>query len=457
MGSAKTGRKAERYSGTVLEEKLRVYDMKEKYKNKTLLVLGSNVGAKDIVLYAKENGAYTIVADYLPPEKSEAKNVADDHFLVSTGDLDGLSKLVEEKQVDGILAGVSEFNLLNAMELSEKHGLPFYCNRKQWDQIEKKDEFRRFCQENGVPCPETYYAGRYEGAIPWDSVVYPAVLKPVDANASQGVFICNSEEELRLHIEEAGACSQCGDIIIEEFTEGYEFSAHYTIVNGNASLSCMDNRYPAAIHEGNVTTIPIARIYPGLFLEEYISQVNPAMLKLCRALGMQTGVLFVQGIYHPAKNRFSIFEAGLRCAGEAPYRIISQVNKVNFLHTVVDYALGVTPDFCLERDDPYMKGKCCGVVSFASTGGKVGEIRGLEETVKKVSSVIAYESRYPVGSDTPCGDTLRQIMLRFVMVCSSREEMERDISFINENVQVFDDRGQNMVLKMDAGRIWGIK
>ena len=43
------------------------------------------------------------------------------------------------------------------------------------------------------------------------------------------------------------------------------------------------------------------------------------------------------------------------------------------------------------------------------------------------------------------------------MVCSSREEMERDISFINENVQVFDDRGQNMVLKMDAGRIWGIK
>lgn len=431
--------------------------MNKKYEHKKLLMLGSNVASKDIVLYAKENGAYTIVADYYPLEKSEAKAVADAHYLISTDDMEGLSKLVEEQQVDGILAGVSEFNLLKAMELSEKYNLPFYCNIKQWNLIENKGEFRKLCNVNAVPCPKTYYSGIYEGTLPWNCISYPAVLKPVDASGSIGVFICNCEQELKNHVEEAVSYSKCGEIIIEEFAKGNEFSAHYTIVDGKASLSCVDNRYPVAVHEGNVTTIPIARIYPSLFLDEYIKQVNSAMLKLCESLNLQESILFIQGIYNSSSNHFYIFEAGLRCAGEAPYRIISDVNKVNFLQVIIDHALGIKSDFCSGNEDPYLKGKCCGVISFVSVGGVVGKICGLEETVGSIPRIIAYESRYPEGSVTPDGDTLRQIMIRFILVCDNREEMEKDICTINNNVQVFDEHGCNMVLKMDAQRIWGIE
>lgn len=431
--------------------------MKGKYTGKTLLVLGSNVGAKDIVRYAKDNDARTIAADYLPPEKSEAKLAADKHYLVSTADMNGLSRIVEEERVDGILAGVSEFNLLKAMALSEKHNLPFYCTREQWDKVEKKNEFRKLCQEYGVFCPETYYSGNDTEEIPWSSITYPAVLKPVDASASMGVFICYTEQELRSHVEEAVSCSACGEIIVEEFVEGDEFSAHYTIASGRVSLSCVDNRYPITVNEGNVTTVPVARIYPSLFLDEFFCQVDHAMRNLCRSLKLQEGILFIQGIYNPLRNRFSIFEAGLRCAGEAPYRIISEVNGVNFMQVIIDHALGVKTDFCSKKEDPYMKGKCCGVVSFVGKGGRVGEICGLEETVLQMPRIVAYESRYPEGSEIPNGNTLRQIMIRFVLVCSSRKEMERDIRFINESVRVLDGQGHDMVLKMDAGRIWGTK
>ena len=53
--------------------------IQKKFFGKTLLVLGSNVGAADIAAYAKENGARVIVADYYPPEKSSAKRMADEH------------------------------------------------------------------------------------------------------------------------------------------------------------------------------------------------------------------------------------------------------------------------------------------------------------------------------------------------------------------------------------------
>ena len=112
---------------------------KQKFTGKTLLVLGSNVGATEIVQYARENGAYTIVADYYPIERSKAKQVADEAALISTADTEALNKLIIEKRVDGVLAGVSESNLLKAMELSQKKGLRFYCNKMQWDSIEIKD------------------------------------------------------------------------------------------------------------------------------------------------------------------------------------------------------------------------------------------------------------------------------------------------------------------------------
>ena len=98
---------------------------KQKFTGKTLLVLGSNVGATEIVQYARENGAYTIVADYYPIERSKAKQVADEAALISTADTEALNKLIIEKRVDGVLAGVSESNLLKAMELSQKKGLRF--------------------------------------------------------------------------------------------------------------------------------------------------------------------------------------------------------------------------------------------------------------------------------------------------------------------------------------------
>ena len=99
----------------------------KKFEGKKLLFLGSNVGTADMIKYAKENGAYTIVADFLPVEKSFGKQLADSNVLISTGDLDNLKKYIETTGVNGVLAGVSEFNLLNAMKLCEHFHFPFYC------------------------------------------------------------------------------------------------------------------------------------------------------------------------------------------------------------------------------------------------------------------------------------------------------------------------------------------
>lgn len=370
-------------------------------------------------------------------------------MMVSTADILSLEGLVKERNVDGILAGISEFNLLKAMELSDTFGLPFYCTRAQWDAVENKENFRKMCVENGVPCPRTYYMGEKISEEAWGGITFPAVIKPVDASASEGVYICRGVDEMRAMEDDARARSECGRIIVEEYVNGNEFTAHYTICDGEPTLSCIDNRYPASIHVGNVTTVPIARIYPSTFTDEYMSDVDSSMARLCRSLGLRDGVLFVQGIYARGSG-FHIFEAGLRPAGEAAYRFLERINGVNFMHMIVEHALlGKNMTYRREREDPYMHGKCCGVVSFAAKGGRVAAIKGMEKAVSDTGSVIEYENRYPVGSITPDGDTLHQLMLRFVMAADSREDLADDISHLNETVSVLDEEGNNMVVKFD--------
>lgn len=51
-----------------------------KFAGKTLLVLGTNNGATDIVEYAKENGAFTIVANYYPPKNQQLSELQTKEF-----------------------------------------------------------------------------------------------------------------------------------------------------------------------------------------------------------------------------------------------------------------------------------------------------------------------------------------------------------------------------------------
>ena len=425
---------------------------------KLLLLAGNLVGTDDIIKYARVNGVYTIVTDYLPFEKSFGKPLADESWDISTADVDTLKNRIIENKIDGVFAGVGEFNILKAMELCHSMGFHFYCTKEQWDLIENKESFRKLCEKYNVPCPRTYLTGSDVPGSVLNTITYPVIVKPVDASSSIGITICRDDESLRGAISVALKSSEKGRIIIEEFFEGEEFTAHYTIVNGKVSLSCIDNRVPVAVHSGSVTTIPVARIYPSSFINEYIDQVNNRMIELCESLDLTAGVLFVQGLYNRKQNKFSIFEAGLRCAGEAAYRITEKVNGNNFMNLFVDYSLlGKTDNYRIENDDPFMKGKMCCVTSFVSIGGIIGKIIGYEDALKTVPSIISSECRYHEGDTTPDGDTLRQIVLRFTLVCDSKEQMINDIECINQKVAVLNDKGEDMCLKFNARNYYNIQ
>jgi biotin carboxylase len=409
-----------------------------------LLVLGSNAGAAEIVARARRRGARTGVTDYLPVSDSPAKRVADESFQVSTADADGLSELLVRGGFGAVLAGISEFNLTRALDLAERHGLPFYCTRAQWDAIQTKDRFADLCAQAGVDRPRRFPSGSEPAAAD-----FPVVVKPVDASSGEGVFVCADAAALSRHAGAARAASPSGRIVVEEFVAGQEFTAHYTVAAGRVALSAIDQRIPVRVTEAATTTVPVARIYPAVFAQAYAERADPAVRGLIAGLGLDHAVVFVQGIHDPATGRFAIFEAGLRPAAECVFRFLEPVNGVDPLDLLVAQALGQEPRYPLEREDPFLGGRIAAVVSFVTRGGTLGAIRGLDAAVAATGSVVAVEQRYPVGAVTPRGDTLRQLLLRFTLVAGSRAELARDVAALNAAVDVVDDAGRELVIKPD--------
>ncbi len=422
-------------------------------------MLGSNAMSCELVEYAKQNGARVTVTDYLPIEQSPAKQLADEALFISTADTEALADYCLGAGIDGVFAGISEFNLIQAQKLSKALGLRFYFDEDQWDRIERKDRFKALCREYGVQTPKEWFSGSQAEFERLDKAAlrYPLVVKPVDASASQGITICERPEALAQAACVAFAASASRRIIVEEFVEGHEFTAHYTICGGKAALACLDNRYPVALHKGSVTTIPIARIYPALFQEQFINSINPQLIALCEGVGLDAAIMFFQGLYDEKKDTFYIFEAGLRSAAESPCRFLESITGQNHCCMLLDYILLGSTDYRLELEAPNLEGKCCAIVSFASAGGVVADIQGVETVRRRIPEILQIESRYPVGSTVPNGDTLRQIMLRFVIATENRRHLADIIKHINSAVHAVDDQGNEMLVGMQPERVLGLE
>lgn len=410
---------------------------------KHLLMLGTNVGSTDMVAYAQSMGHRVTVTDYLPDDAG-AKKIADATASVSTIDVPALIEYARAHDVDAVLAGVNEGNLRSAIAVSEELGLPFYCTSAQWDRLMDKGQFRELCIAEDMPHPATYFSGPGSDFSADDvELRFPLVVKPVDGSSLRGITICQDAASLAQAVEAAVEASRHGDILLEAFVEGEEFTAAYVVVDGKVSLSSIDVRYPFAF-DGMTTTFPVLRVYPPTFAQEYIDACDEAVRRVCAAVGLRNACVFFQGI--KGESGFAIFEAGLRMAGEAPYRFLDTVNGVNPMKHLVDTIVDGRGAYDVSCDDPFLGGEVCAIASFIYRAGTVAEIRGLDAVLSEIPEIIDWESRYAGGDIVRADGTLRQVGLRFILRCADRERLRAVIDGLSGRIDILDETGESMAV-----------
>ena len=320
----------------------------------------------DIVNYARSQGAWVIVTDNQPTEKSAAKQIADEAWPVSTADVDTLEKLAIQNQVNGIFAGVSEFNLEKALTLCERLGLPFYCTRKQWETCSNKKLFKQLCIANDIPVPGEYHIDINYNPEDLRRIKYPVIVKPVDRSAGTGISICRNEDELRKAYTRASSLSKLKQVIVEEFIHGDEIIVVYIIKDGQFSLSSIGDRYFYP-EPGETIRLPQVHMLPSKYTHRYIAELNDKVLKMFRSIGLANGFIFLQGIIN--NTGFHIHETNYRLGGALYYRFSGNIYGINCMEMLVNYALsGKMGGGDISLENPIFSKFCC-VLIMLSKGG----------------------------------------------------------------------------------------
>lgn len=428
----------------------------EKLKGKKLLVLGGTSASLDLVKLAQSLGVYVIVTDEAPVEERVSKQIADEVAMISTNDLEELSKFIMVKKIDGVFCGPSEFNLKNVIELCDKVGLPCYAKPQQWELCSNKERFKEYCRKNNVPTAQEYSINIFQKDGLDTDVEYPLIVKPVDGCSSKGISICNNRKDVLEAYEYALMASKCKKAVIEQYIDngGAIFSFRYILDNGNYHPYLTFDTYIADPIKKKCL-ISAFTYFPSVYTNEFLQELDQNVQKMFRDMGLKNGVAFIQAI--PYKGKIYCHEMGYRLSGGMIYKITEPLMGINDMKMMLRYALGeqlVTKEE-LNYVDLKQENKVMAQLMIPLECGTIASVEGLEE-ILTWPNILDFLQYYKVGDSIvpEVYGTLGQHFGRFTLKADNKEEMLELINKIQLNLQIEDIEGNDMyVMKFDIARV----
>ena len=308
-----------------------------------ILILGGGFQQLPAIRKAHELGLTVILADYLPD--APGRREADQSFLISTRDKDGILELARKEDVDGILAFASDPAEETAAYVAEKLNLPggMYAAAGI---LGNKRKFREFLVIHGVPAPRYFPMD-----IPMDflrndskdnsvsSLPYPIVVKPLDSSGSKGVTVLRSYDAGRLlrAYQTAVSCSLSGQAMAEEYIAyGYRhlIGGDVIVRDGEAVLyGLMD-----CIREEGKNLVPCGKIYPCGAGEEVKVRIARIMQTVIHKLSITDAEMNVECIAGKDGEVYPI-EIALRCGGNGIPQLLSDATGIDWIREEVQRTL----------------------------------------------------------------------------------------------------------------------
>jgi len=418
-----------------------------KYSGKKILILGGKpIGSVDIVRYAKENGAYTIVTDNLPVDESPAKQLADKAWDISTAEVEILCNKIKENNVDAVFTGVHEFNIWRTFEVCNVLNIPFYATEEQLIKTSVKTEYKQLFRAFDIPVIDEFVLNAESFEKDIRKVDYPVLIKPVDGSGGYGISICYDEKELREGYEKALDYSKSKRVLVEKYINAKEVSIFYMIQNGKIMLSAMADRHT---ENGNKYTIPLPVLYtfPSVHLVDYQNQLNEKVIKAFKSIGLKDGMLFIQAFVDGDKFRF--YDIGYRLTGTQEYHILENLCGYNPLKMLVDYAFtgNLGNEDLSNLVNPSFNGKQACNITFLVEPCLIGNFIGIEET-ENLPDVLRVIKNHQVGAEIPQNavGTLNQVALRVMVVAENKLALKKLITEIIHKIDVQSTEGKSVIL-----------
>lgn len=400
-----------------------------------LLILGATYHEIDIIKRAHDKGVYVIVTDNnLDWSKSPAKYIADEAWDISWSDIDTLAQKCQEVNVNGVIAGFSEFRMENMIKLCERLGLPCSLSMEQLDITRDKIKFKTLCAEYGIQGVPAYNYG--------ESIDFPVIVKPVDRAGSIGINVAYCQEDFEKFYRIAYDLSPSKNVIIEDFIDdGIKVDFYYYVKDGKVYLLGTSD---TIMCEGELGA-PIlqkAWVFPSRYEKQYILEEDEKIRKMLLGIEFNNGYATMSAFYRNGK--FYFFEAGFRLSGELSYNYYSHISGINYVDTLLDYSLGIANDdkyedcFSLNNETKSV------ILNYFGVNGHVAKINKLENLFTDTYKVIA-DYYIKEGDWIDNKTNVFKKVAMYTIFSDNGIAIEDAIRYINSNAHIWDSDGIDLI------------
>ena len=412
-------------------------------QGKKLLILAGAAVHSKVVRAAKELGIYTIVADYLLPENSPAKQIADEYLMNNIYDIDELAEYIRQHNIDGVLGFCIDPTQRPAQQIAEKAGVPAFGSWEQVMALTDKTVFKKLCTDSGVDIILSYT----EDDIARDTIEYPVLVKPVDSRGSRGAKQCFSATELLAAIPEAKKESSNGGCVIEKYMTpdiNQDLTISYLVKNGEPILVSLGDRHSGR-PEDNLDRQLVCTIQPSRFLNEYLTTSDERIKNMIRRLGIKNAPVFFQGYWDGETVR--LYDPGLRYPGNEYEQILAKATGVNLMKDIIPYCVGGEIEGFEEARGCYdLNGKVCLQYMVNVGPGTIGTFDGLDVIVKHPNVVDVTQKHFVGDVIRSTGDIHHRSAEISVLCERTHKAMKEMVEFIQSNLVVRDTEGRNQLI-----------
>lgn len=292
---------------------------------------------------------------------------------------------------------------------------------------------REFSKQHGLKYPEYKFCKTADDAIALLNEIHkPIIIKPLDSNASHGVFRCDTEADIRRHFDEAMSFSRVEkSVLAERFIVGTEFTIDgVKTPSGHYTMAISEKKHFA--HNESIANELLFSHYNPNFDYDKLRATNDAFVMKSN---LKFG--FTHAEYKFEDGEFYLIEIAARGGGNMISSCITQyMTGYDTYRYLVECATGNVhdEDFSLR---PEYKERAAVLKFFAAPngGGKVRELQGLDY-LENEPDIKHYKLNFQIGDtiEDALNDSVR---IGFYIVCSeSMQKLRKVIDNVEQKFKI---------------------
>lgn len=388
--------------------------------SKTVLVLPGTFWQVQLLQKIKEMGYRALIVN--PDPDSPCFEYADGHLQSDIFDKEKVIAYGKENHIDAVMSDECDIAMNLIAELGTAFNVPT-LDEESASLFTDKFLMREFSKKHGLKYPE-YKLCKTEGsAIAFlEEVKRPIIIKPLDSNASHGVFRCDTVEEIREHFAESMSFSRVEkSVLVERFIVGTEFTIDgVKTPHGHFTMAISEKKH-FGYNESIANELFFTHTNPN-FDYDKLRATNDAFVMHS---DLQFG--FTHAEYKYEEGEFYLIEIAARGGGNMISSCITQfMSGYDTYKYLVECATGNVhdEDFSLR---PEYKDRAA-VLRFFSVPDKGGTVKAIEGAnfLENCPDIKFFRFNFKEG-DTIHDAVNDSVRIGFYIVCSENVERLREV------------------------------